>query len=797
MSSNLLATRTIGAEDALAQSMSHIAAGRYADAESLLWGALDAEPKRHEALHLLGMLALQFKKFDAAARLAEEALALQPKNASYHVNRGRAQRGLGLHADAEASFREALKLDVKSADAHVLLGLSLRAQGRPDKAIAAYRCALELQPDFSEAKLNLANALREQGDADAARALYCAAAAEAPLLPEAQGALAASLYVDGRHGEALDQYRRALELKPEQPSLQFMAGSLLQDKGDTREAIESYRRAVAQNPALAGAWVNLGLALRTSGQAREAVSAYQSALDADPGHVEAHVNLAVGLAEFGAGKQSIALLERARDLRPGHAGVLTNLGASLILDARLVEAEQALRRAIELEPAAAQPRVNLGMALRGPRMQKESIELLRSAIALDADNVDAYDNLILALNYADGVSPQDIVEAARLYGSRPFARPLAASIVERQDSVAAGGRRLRIGYISPDLHKHSVAYFFEPVLANHDHAAFEIFCYHLHAAEDEVSARMRDQSDHWKNVFAVPDELLAQRIRDDGIDILVDLTGHTAHHRLQLFRHQPAPVQMTWLGFPSTLGVPAISYRITDWQVDPEGYERFNTETPLRLPASYFCYRPGPAPDVAPMPAASNGYVTFGSFNNLAKLSDATVALWARVVNAVPGARLILKSHPLAEPATCERVRRAFAAAGLAPERCELLGWTQDTASHLDLYQRVDIALDCFPYNGATTSCEALWMGVPVVTLCGDTQASRMGRSILTAAGLGNLVAEDSAAFERIARELAADLSALAGLRAGLRDRLRTSALMDEIGFTRALESLYREAFTG
>lgn len=774
----------------LAEASALIAEARYADAEDLLWRVLEAQPRRHEAMYLLSMLALQFKKHDLAERLIREAITLDPGQAAYHAVLGRAHRGQGSHDQAESCFRRVIRMGAKTPDAHVFLGLSLKAQGRTSEAVKCYRLALKSKPDYAEAKINLANALRELGQADEASALYAEAAREAPGLAAAQSSLAASLVTNGYTDEAFEQYRRALALDPHQPSLQFMVGWILHDKGNRAEAIESYRRAVEQNPRFAPAWVNLGLALREAGRAREAVDAYHRAIEAEPEHLEAHVNLGVALAEFGGVRESIALLERARDLRPDSAAVLTNLGASLVLESRVAEAEAVLRRALELDPSASQPRVNLGMALRGPGRQQEAIALLREAIALDPANDDAYQNLQLGLNYADGVSPGEIVEAARSIAAAPLAKPRARECA----AVDRAGRRLRIGYVSPDLRKHSVAYFLEPVLSNHDRDRFEVFCYHLYAAEDEVTQRLRGHADRWTNAFAIPTDVLAQRIREDGVDVLVDLSGHTAHNRLGLYAYRPAPVQIAWLGFPSTLGIPSIDYRITDWQVDPSGYERFNTETPLRLPDSYFCYRPGPAPDVGPLPALSQGQVTFGSFNNLAKITDMALQLWAAALAAVPASRLIVKSNALAEAATRERLQRAFSLAGVAPARVELLGWEADSASHLQVYNRVDIALDSFPYNGATTTCEALWMGVPVVSLSGPTHASRMGRSILGAAGLPHLAADDAGGFQAIAVRLAADLPALAALRAGLRDRLRASALMDESRFTRALESIYSAA---
>jgi predicted O-linked N-acetylglucosamine transferase (SPINDLY family) len=293
----------------------------------------------------------------------------------------------------------------------------------------------------------------------------------------------------------------------------------------------------------------------------------------------------------------------------------------------------------------------------------------------------------------------------------------------------------------------------------------------------------------------MPDEALARLVREDTIDILVDLCGHTAYQRLPAFALKPAPLQMTWLGFPTTVGLPAIDFRISSPEVDPPGHEHYNTEGVLRLPGSYFCFRPGPAPGVGPLPAGTDGPVTFGSYNALPKISDRTVALWAAVLHAVPGSRLALKNRSLDDPRVQERVRRAFGDAGIPAGRLEFVVWAPSGDTHLEGYNRIDIALDTFPYNGATTTCEALWMGVPVVSLCGETHASRMGRSILAATGLSELVAETDEDFVAIAADLARNRTRLADLRANLRTRLQPSPLLAEGNFTRGLEALYRSAW--
>ncbi|MEI6719592.1 MAG: tetratricopeptide repeat protein [Betaproteobacteria bacterium] len=784
---------------ALIEAEKNLAAGNYAEAEPLLWDVLRADPRSHRALHLLSGLGVQVGDFASAEVLADKAIALYAREADYHITMGRIRRGQQRHGEAEACLRTALSLTharATRANAEVLLGLTLKAQGRIDEAIACYRKALHLQPGFPAAALNLANILRESGQAAQATTLYHEVAAANPGLPAAQGALAASLLTEGRHAEALEQYRRALELLPDQPGMQFVAGWLNGEQGDLAASIAAYRRAVEQDPGYADAWVNLGLALAESGQAQASLDSFLNAIRAQPGHVEAHVNLAAGLAGFGLTDQGLAVLERARELRPDDPSVLSNLGAVLIQGSKPEEAIGHLRRALSLAPESAQALVNLGMALRGPGVQGESIDLLRRGLALAPDDAYSHSNLLLSLCYTGGVGPGEIVEAARAFGARPFALTSRVGMTDAGTRIEPDpARRLRIGYVSPDFRTHSVAYFAEPVLEHHDRSAFEVFCYSVSALEDATTLRLKSRADHWRSCYSMPDAALAQLVREDRIDILVDLAGHTAQHRLTAFAHKPAPVQVTWLGYPSTLGLPAIDYRISDPRVDPPGYEQFNAESLLRLPGSYFCYRPGPAPTVGPLPAAAHKPITFGSFNALPKISDETVALWARVLREQPDSRLVIKTRLLAEAPARERVSSAFAASGVDMGRVELIPWEDTTASHLESYNRIDIALDTFPFNGATTTCEALWMGVPVVSLCGETHASRMGCSILAAAGLPELVAESADAFAAIAAGLAGDRPRLAGLRAGLRDRLRASPLFAEKDFTRGLESAYRAAW--
>ncbi|MEW6330081.1 MAG: hypothetical protein AB1560_01340 [Pseudomonadota bacterium] len=381
--------------------------------------------------------------------------------------------------------------------------------------------------------------------------------------------------------------------------------------------------------------------------------------------------------------------------------------------------------------------------------------------------------------------------AHREYARRREA-PLAA-LIRAHANDRSPGRRLKIGYVSSDFRRHSVAWFIEPVLAQHDRERFEVHCYANHFQEDEVTRRIMSHADHWCRIFGTPDEGVADQIRADRIDILVDLNGHTAMNRLLVFARKPAPVQVTWLGYPNTTGLSAMDYRLTDGFADPVGQTgHLHSEKLVRLPECFSCYQPpADAPAVSELPARNKGRVSFGSFNKLNKITPGVMKLWAGILRAVPGSRLILKSTGLGEPAMQQTVRDAFMRREVTPDRIELLGHDPSSAGHLGRYADIDIGLDPFPYNGTTTTCEALWMGVPVVTLAGKVHAGRVGVSQMSNLGLTELIARTPEEYIAITTSLARNLEDLARLRSELRDRLLASPLTDAPRFTRNLEQAY------
>lgn len=525
----------------------------------------------------------------------------------------------------------------------------------------------------------------------------------------------------------------------------------------------------------------------------QAVELYRAAVAARPGDVELHYSLGAALCKLKRSEEAVAAYRAGLALRPDDARMRNDLGFELLELGRLDEALIEIEQARNLAPDRAEPHYNLGIAYRQCGLTDRAIDEISLAHKLAPEHDDIHSNLLFSLNYSARHTPAETFAAHRSYGDR-HVQPVAAAPPD-----PAWPRRLRIGYVSPDFRSHVVASFMLPVIARHDRERFEIRCYYSFPQADHVTEAMRELADGWADCAALTDAQLAERIRADRIDILVDLAGHTAHHRLKVFALRPAPLQLTYLGYPNTTGLIAIDFRITDAKADPPGEsDRLNTECLARLPRTFLCYRPGPdIHDTGQPPALQAGYVTFGCFNNFQKQSDLFLDAAARILAAVPQSRLLLKAKSLGNAAAARRVNERFAARDIDASRLVLLGWEATAEQHLAIYQRVDIALDSFPYNGTTTTCEAMWMGVPVVGLQGDRHGGRVGASLLATVGLPELIGRDVDDYVRIAIGLAGDLPRLAELRAGMRARMRASALMDERGFVRDLEASYLEMWHG
>ena len=729
-----------------------------AEAEALYRQVLAADPTHIDALHFYGLLAYQTGRNDLAVDLIGRAIARNDRAAGLHGNLALALEGQGDMEAAVASYRRAIALDAQSPGYRINLGSALKDLGRLEEAEAACRQALALQPGHANAHNTLGNVLRDLGRLAEADASYARAVELRPDFVEAWYNLAISRAVQNRLEEAATAFRRSIALRPDVPAAHANLGRALWLLGRANEAIAAYRRAVDLDPRDAQSHNALGLALRTQGEYPAAAAACRKAVFVDPDFADAH----------------------------------NNLGVALHLAGALDEAAESYRRAIALLPAEAEPHYNLGLALQDQGLMAEAMAAYEKALACRSDYVEADSARVFCFNYRSDVDAEAVLEAHRQWDAR-HAAALGEGAPSRPNARDPQ-RRLRVGYVSADLWDHPVGRFLERVFAAHDGGAVETFLYANSVEDDAMTARLKASTDHWRNIVGQSDADVAGAVRRDGIDILVDLGGHTHRNRLLAFARKAAPVQVSWLGYPNTTGMGAMDYRIVDPITDPPGLaDSWSQEKLVRLEGGFLCYGPpADAPEISAPPCLVAGSVTFGSFNNPPKLSDPTIAAWSRLLEAVPDSRLLLKGRPFADARARALLETRFAAHGIGPERLMLKAWIDTTGGHLGAYAQVDIALDPFPYNGTTTTCEALLMGVPVVTLMGDRHAGRVGTSLLTRVGLEQMIAPDEAAYVEIAARLAADPARLADLRQALRPRLLASSLCDGKRFTPALETAYR-----
>ena len=675
------------------------------------------------------------------------------------MNRQQRRAGAKLGQTSSNPAKESMgAVGPASAAAFLAEGVEHHRAGRLPQAEACYRRALAAQPDH----------------------------------PDGLHLLGLVALQVGRPDAAVELIGKAIKRHKQNPVYFFNFGNAKAQQGKLDDAIAAYRQAVAIKPDYAEAHSNLGNAAAYQGKLDEAMAAYRQAVAVRPDYAEAHSNLGNALTSRGKFDEAIAACRRAVAIRPDYAEAHSNLGAALASRGKLDEAAAAYRQAIRVRPDFAEAHSNLGGALTDQGKLDEAIAAYRQAIGLSADLAVANSGLLFSLNYDDKATAGRVFAEHLEWGAK-FARKASQPAASASDHET--GKRLRIGYVSPDLRAHSVAYFLEPLLRGHDRQAVEIFCYAEVARPDGVTARLRELSDYWLTTIGLSDDELAERIRADGVDILVDLAGHTVKNRLGVFARKPAPVQATWLGYPNTTGLDAIDYRLVDATTDPVGQaDAWASETLVRLEGGFLCY--GGVKDArepAAPPSLATGVVTFGSFNNPAKLSASTLDAWARLLIRLPQARLLLKGKAFADPGARALLLARLGEHGVAAERVELVGWLPGADAHLALYDRMDVALDPFPYNGTTTTCEALWMGVPVVTLRGDRHAGRVGASLLEQIGLTDLVGQSLDDYVEIAAGLAGDPTRLAELRRSLRPRMAASPLCDGPAFAHKMEAAFRD----
>jgi len=564
-----------------------------------------------------------------------------------------------------------------------------------------------------------------------------------------------------------------------------------QNEGRLDDAEAVYRRVLAEDPANVQA-IHLmgGIACARSDWDR-ARDCFERAIALDPGNGIFHNSLGVALRRLGRLKEALDAVSRATELAPRSAAVWAHLGRIRTRANQFWAAAEAWRRAHELDPKDPNALAQLGRVLCFAGRMEEGIATMRQAVQRHPEIPVLHSNLLMALHYTRELSAEE-----RLSEHVEWARRHEKPCRQNYPNDRSPARRLRIGYVSPDFRSHSVAFFFEPLLAAHDPAEVEIFCYPVLENPDEVSRRIQAKASHWHSIEELSDAQAVDLIRSHQIDVLVDLAGHTSQ-RLALFAHRPAPCQTSYLGYPSTTGLSAMAYRLTDEYTDPPGADAAYTETLIRLDSGFLCYQPPmDAPDVAAAPARLGKGITFGCFANRFKMSEQVMELWARILGDSPGSRLLLKFRAAADKPSHREVLAFFRNRGIDPSRIVVIPLAPARSAHLDLYRNVDIALDTFPYSGVTTTMEALWMGVPVLTLAGSAHVSRTTGGILHRLGLTQWVTESPEQYVARAAQFAKHPETFTSLRGQLRGMFRESGLLDGRRLARSVERAYREMWT-
>jgi protein O-GlcNAc transferase len=590
----------------------------------------------------------------------------------------------------------------------------------------------------------------------------------------------------GRLPEAEAIYRQILAQNPTHPDALHRLGLIAFQLGQNDTAIDLIGKAIASQPNDAAYHLNLASALQRRGDLGAAVASFSKAIQIRSDLVEAHHNLGRALRQQGKLVESAAALRRAIQLNPNLAEIHNTLGLVLRQQAKLSDAAAEYDKALQIQPDFADALNNLGNILREQAKLDEAIASYDRALTFKPNHASIHSNRIYTLHDHPAYDAAAILHAHRQWNDR-HTNHLQSDTKHPNDSSPQ--RRIRIGYVSPDFRNHPVGRFLLPLFDNHNHDLVEIFCYSDAPVSDAVTERLRSRVDVWRSTGLLSHDLLATQIRQDRIDVLVDLTMHMAHNRLLAFARKPAPVQVTYLAYCSTTGLDAMDYRLTDPYLDPPGQGDQNySEKSIRLPKTYWCYEPFAATPQSAPPSIASGHITFACLNNFCKVTAPTLTAWRQILKTVPHSRLILHAK---EGDHQQHLRDNFASDGIDPQRLIFVGY-KPVEQYLQSYNEIDIALDPFPCAGGTTTCDALWMGVPVVTLAGQTAVGRSGLSILSNIGLPELVATSADEYVQIAANLAADPDRLKALRSELRPRMTSSPLMDGPQFAKDVEAAYR-----
>lgn len=755
------------------------------DAISALKVAVALMPEDSEVHYNLGNCFYDIKQLSEAADSYRNAIKLKPAFTQAHYNLGSTLKEQGLIELAEASYQKALKIDPKNAAMHLNLAQIYYELRRLPEAIASYKAVVNLQADNASAYMVLGVIYKELGQLIDAETYYRKALDIEPQYAEAYSNLGILLKESGRFNEAEQAYRTSIKIKPDCAPAYNNLGMLLRAMGDLPQAEQSYRQALLIDPSNAVSHNNLGVALRDQGRFLESEVSCRKSIEMMPNYADPYNNLGLALDSQGRFDEAIVAFEQAIACNPNDPSILSNFSVTLITQGQLDKAEACLVKALEIAPLFINLYINLCVTYLAQGRPQEAEVICLKALEIQPECVSAKSNLLFAMNYSANHSVDECFSQARQYN---------AMVNKTVDHVFTtwvanhSAKRLRVGIVSADMRQHAVAYFLENVVKHISANTIELIAYSADGREDVVTSRLKQHFSEWKSLVGLDDQAAANLIHDDGVHVLIDLSGHSAGNRLPVFARRPAPVQVSWLGYFATTGLDVMDYFIADEIGVPKHSQDQFVEKIQYLPSTRLCFTvPDVNVPVSELPALRNGHITFGCFQNIAKVSDDVLSLWAKVIKATPNARLRLQSKALGDSVVAKSILERIASLGIDAGRVSMHGF--DTREgYFVAHAEVDMILDTFPFNGGTTTCEALWMGVPTLTVAGNRLIARQGASLLSAAGLAGWVVESSDEFVDRGVKFASDISQLAKLRAGLREQVSDSPLFDGQLFAQNME---------
>jgi len=772
-------THQLTIESAISKAKKAFKQGKLEEAQQLYHAVLQKQPSHPVAKKALRKLEKTFSRNKVSNKSQVPQHQLDDLISLYES---------GSLTEAALSCEKLLRIYPQSIIVLNILGAVLKNCGKLQQAARTFEKIIQLNPGYAEAYNNRGVVFKALGRYKDALADYDKAILLNPKYAEAYGNQGVVYKELGQYEDALASFDKAIVLKPDYVESYNNRGNTLKELRRLEEAIKSYDEAIVLKSDFAVAYGNRAITLHLLGKAKEAIQSYNMAIQLQLDYAEAYSNRGLALKDVGLLEEALSSCAKAIMLNVDYAEAYCNLGVVLKDLGRLEEALVNYDKAIQLKHNYIEAYNNRGVALVEMGQYKEAISCYDSAIQLGKDFTEAYSNRYFALNYCSDIDQHYIFEEHLKF--EKLLRRIIPADAKIHHSHKLKNTRLRIGYVSPDFNYHPVACFFEPLLKSHDKNAIEVYCYYNHTKFDNITKRLMNITEHWRYISGIGDKEVVELIKKDNIDILVDLTGHTANNRLPVFFYKPAPIQVSWLGYPNTTGLSSIDYRFTDEISDPIGtLDDLHSEKLLRLPDGFLCYQGDDSVQISDyLPCSRNGYITFGSFNNLSKVTSQVVRLWAKILKAVPDSHLLLKAKQLADASTRKRLLNLFEEEGVSHERIEFFSRLSAIEDHLNLYNSIDIALDPFPYNGTTTTCEALWMGVPVITMLGDRHSSRVSASILTRIGFSQFIGNSEKEYLELAIQFTNDTKILEGLRNSLRDKMKHSDLTNSRLFAKNIE---------